>query len=252
MRDSISQPEPTKTYEVWDRPTRMLHWLNAGLVIAVAALGFLFMFRESLHIDGRPAKFALKYIHSVVGTTLLFSFGARIVWSFLGNRFARLSSLLVNRGTLAKARTEAAELMSPGGGQKRLGHGPLGRLSATAMFAVLCVSLSTGLVRANTDLYFLPFGPWIAAHVAKPGVDPKTLDPADKASQDPAKLNDFNPIGGPAGTLHRVSAWLMLLLGVLHVSGVVFKELRQGGGVLSSMVVGRKVFPAAESVVDDE
>lgn len=247
-----STTEQTRSYPVWDRPTRVLHWINAILLLGVAALGFLYMFREDLHIDGRPAKFALKYLHSVVGITLMFGFGARLLWAFRGNRFARFSSLRVRLDTPGAARREAAELASPGGGRKRLGHGPLGRLSATAMFGLLCVLLSTGLLRANTDLHFPPFGPMIAAHVAKPGVDLSAADPADKSWQDPGKMNDFSPIGNPAGKIHRVSAWIMVLLVVLHVSGVVFKELRQGGGVFSSMIVGRKVFRADEPVVDDD
>jgi cytochrome b len=180
------------------------------------------------------------------------SFFARLLWGFFGNRFARFSSLLIRRGTLAAARREVRELRSPGGGSRRLGHGPLGRLSATAMFAVLCVSLSTGLLRANTDLFFPPFGHWIAAHVARPGVDPSSLDPADKASLDPARQADFRIIGNLAGTFHRVSAWTLLVLCALHVGGVAFKELRQGGGVFSSMIVGRKVFRASERLAEND
>ena len=240
------------SHEVWDAPTRVLHWLNAALFLAVAALGFLFMYRELLHVEGRPAKIAFKYVHSVAGLCLLGTFTARLVWGFFGNRFARFSSLLIRRDTLPAAHRELQELRSPGGGPRRLGHGPLGRLSATAMFAVLCISLSTGLLRANTDLYFPPFGRSIAAHIAKPGVDPSTVDPADKSWMDPSKGGTIGFVGNIAGTLHRVSAWTLVALAALHVGGLVFKELRQGGGVFSSMIVGRKTFRVSDPFTQED
>ena len=112
--------------------------------------------------------------------------------------------------------------------------------------------LASGLFRANTDLYFPPLGHVMAAYQAKPGVDPRTLSPADMDSHDRAKLQKVYRYSVPVGLVHRVAAWIIMVLIAAHVAGIVLKELRQGGAVLSSMINGRKVFRHDEKVLVDD
>jgi Ni/Fe-hydrogenase 1 B-type cytochrome subunit len=43
-------------------------------------------------------------------------------------------------------------------------------------------------------------------------------------------------------TIHYWNFYALLVLIVLHITGVVVTELREGGGVVSAMFTGRKVF----------
>ena len=46
----------------------------------------------------------------------------------------------------------------------------------------------------------------------------------------------------PFVTVHYWTFYALLFLIVIHIVGVVVTELREGGGLVSAMVTGRKVF----------
>ena len=66
-----------------------------------------------------------------------------------------------------------------------LGHNPIARMMVSILLILLVLQAVTGLVLAGTDIYYPPFGYWIASWVAAPGVDPATIAPYDKAGIDP-------------------------------------------------------------------
>jgi len=228
-------------HEVWDRPTRVLHWTNALLTFAVLAVGFFFMFRDHLAIEGRPSKIALKQFHTVFGYALLVGVAARFAWGFFGNRHVRWSAVLPRPSTVAPALHEALAIAKNRPYRHDLGHGHAGRLSTALLFGLLTLSIGSGLVRAATDLFHPPFGGVVAAYVARPGVDPARINPFDDDLLDKGKMKNINKVKTVAGTAHRFSAWAMVGAVLLHVVGIVLKELRHGGTILSSMITGRKL-----------
>ena len=95
---------------VWDLPTRLFHWALAGAVLG----SFI-----SVKIGGNAMIWHGRFGYAVM-TLLLF----RLIWGFIGPRYARFSSFI--RGPAAIVREiRGGHLHSPG-------HSPLGAVSVIA------------------------------------------------------------------------------------------------------------------------
>ena len=116
---------------VWDRPTRVFHWVLVVLVVVC-------------YLSGRNGRFD---IHIPAGQALLVLVVARILWGFAGSASSRF------RAFIRPVREIAAYLPTlvrrePDG---RAGHNPLGGLSVVAMLLVLVVQASLGLFAVDVD-----------------------------------------------------------------------------------------------------
>ena len=116
---------------IWDRPTRIFHW--------VLAILFTICFMSGIrgHFD----------IHIPAGQALLVLVVARIVWGLVGSETSRLTRLLNSPRTifayLGKLfRREPDHLV---------GHNPIGALSVVAMLFLLLVQTGLGLFAADID-----------------------------------------------------------------------------------------------------
>jgi cytochrome b len=110
---------------VYDLPTRVFHWLFAGLFVSAFLVAEL--------VDDDSAWFSL---HMLAGLTMFFVVMLRLVWSLVGTRHARLSDL-----TLAPAQLFAyLKGVVAGGGRSWIGHNP-----ASSWAAVSMVGLALGL-----------------------------------------------------------------------------------------------------------
>ena len=116
---------------VWDRPTRIFHWVLMVLVVVC-------------YLSGRNGRFD---IHIPAGQALLVLVIARVVWGFAGSTSSRF------RAFVRPVREIAAYLPTllrrePDG---RAGHNPLGGLSVVAMLVVLVAQPSLGLFAVDVD-----------------------------------------------------------------------------------------------------
>jgi len=229
-----------KRYKVWDAPTRIFHWVNFTTVILLLLVGFLMLFKKDLGITGLDAKIAIKEIHVLIGYVFVLNLMIRLVWGFIGNRFARWSSLLPGKGFATTLSSYIASIKS-GEPQQFLGHNPMGRLAVIALFLLLITQATTGLIRAGTDIYYPPFGSTFAAQVAAEGVDPATIKPYDKTGTDPAKYKALKAFKHIYGDIHIYSAYLLLGLIFLHIFAVARAEITEDGGLVSAMFSGKKV-----------
>ena len=80
-----------KQYKVWDLPTRIFHWVNFTTVILLLLIGTLMLYKKDLGITSLDAKIAIKEIHVLIGYVFVLNLLIRVVWGFIGNRFARWS-----------------------------------------------------------------------------------------------------------------------------------------------------------------
>lgn len=176
---------------VWDLPTRLFHW---GLVIAVTGafvtvkLGGLWM---DWHVRFGLAAFAL----------ILF----RLIWGFIGPRYARFSTFLKSPATVCAYMKNRY--------RHGLGHNPLGALSVIAMLLILAFQAVSGLF-ANDDI--LTSGPL-------------------------AYLDD--DLSRRLTELHKLNEWPILVIVGLHLLAILWYRLVRKQGLTAAMVHGNSRVP---------
>lgn len=111
--------------KVYDLPTRLFHWLFAGLFLGAFAIAKL--------VDDESALFSQ---HMLLGLLLTFLSVLRIAWGFLGSRHARFTSFPLHPKRLF---TYFRDILSSRAGQY-LAHNP-----ASAWAALVMLGLALGL-----------------------------------------------------------------------------------------------------------
>lgn len=192
---------------VWDPLVRVFHW---SLVVAFAIAW--------LTADEGQ-------VHEIAGYTVAGLVAFRLVWGFVGSRYARFAQFL--RGpatTLAYLRD-----LARGRERRYLGHNPAGAAMIAALLITLSGTAFTGwLMEEPSRVAMLPDLPQIVG---------------------PAYADDDGGFGGRGESeevleeLHEVFANLMLLLVALHVAGVVFASFRHHENLARAMVTGDKRAP---------
>ncbi len=233
-----------QSYRVWDAPTRWFHWINFACVVGLAAIGIAILYEKELGVtDG--GKLLLKTTHVWIGYVFAVNLAWRIVWAFVGNRYARWSAILPFHPGYGAALRGYLREMIRGDVRPYLGHNPVARAMVSLLLVLLVLQAATGLILAGTDIYYPPFGHWIAAWIAAPGVDPSTIVPYDKTGIDPASWEAMRAFRAPILSFHFWNFCALLFAIFIHIVGVVVTELREGGAIVSAMFTGRKVVDRA-------
>lgn len=229
-----------KSYTVWDASTRWFHWINALCVIALAVVGIVILNAGGLEVSN-AGKVTLKTVHAWIGYVFALNLLWRIVWAFLGNRYARWRSVLPGgKGYFHAIRSYVAAFIA-GRPEQYLGHNPVGRLGVAALFLLIFVQAITGLVLAGTDLFYPPIGHWIARWVAAPDVAPGSLVPYAPQMYDAAAYENMRAFRKPFALVHLYGFYVLAVVVVMHVAAVIVTELREGGSIISAMFTGRKI-----------
>ncbi len=229
-----------KSYAVWDAPTRWFHWINVLCVIVLIPIGLAILNAKAIGVTD-AGKVQLKVLHVWVGYVFAVNLIWRIVWAFVGNRYARWREMLPGgTGYWRAVKTYTAALVS-GHPEQYLGHNPLARLSVTILMILITIQAVTGLVLAGTDIFYPPIGHWIAQWVAAPGVDPATLVPYSPQMYEKDAWDSMRAFRNPFQLVHLYSFYTILVMVVLHVAAVVITEIREGGSIVSAMFTGRKI-----------
>ena len=232
--------EPFQSYRVWDLPTRWFHWINFACVLGLTAIGIAILWDKELGVtDG--GKILLKTTHVWFGYIFVLNLVSRIIWAFIGNRYARWSAIVPFQPGYGAAAKSYLRGMIRGDVRPYLGHNPVARAMIALLLALLVLQAATGLILAGTDIYYPPFGYWVAAWIAAPGVDPATLAPYNKTGIDPAAWGAMRAFRSPIVTIHLWNFYVLMVAIVIHIVGVVVTELREGGAIVSAMFTGRKM-----------
>jgi len=230
-----------KSYAVWDVSTRLFHWINALCVIALAAVGFLILNAGALDVSN-AGKVILKAIHIWIGYVFVLNLAWRIVWAFLGNRYARWRSILPGgKGYFHALRSYISAFLA-GHPEHYVGHNPAGRLGVAILLLLIAIQAITGLVLAGTDLFYPPFGHWFAQWVAAPDATPASLAPYSPKMYDAAAYAEMRTFRKPFALAHLYSFYVLMVVVVLHIFSVVITEVKEGGSIISAMFTGRKIF----------
>ncbi len=116
---------------IWDRPTRIFHWVLVVLVVVC-------------YLSGDNGRFD---IHLVAGQALLVLVLARVLWGFVGSEPSRFRAFVRPvREIAAYVRTLGKR--APG---HHPGHNPLGGLSVVAMLLVLLLQAGLGVFAVDVD-----------------------------------------------------------------------------------------------------
>ena len=184
---------------VWDLPTRLFHWTLAALVVG----SFV------------TIKTGAIVWHERLGYAALALVLFRVVWGFVGGRYARFASFVRGPGAvLGYLRGDASA--APG-------HNPLGALSVLGLLAVVGFQATSGLF-TNDDIAFE--GP-LARHVS--GATSSLLT-----------------------TLHRYNEKLIMLLVVLHLAAILYYRFRKGKNLVGPMLSGDAGFDVAHPASRDD
>ena len=242
--------ETFKEYKVWDRTTRWFHWINAISVISLLIVGTIILYNKKLGGISPDGKILLKTIHVYVGYIFCINLTWRLIWGFIGNRYARFKAILPGgKGYLSDLGSYAKGFLS-GDAPGWLGHNPLGRLMVAALMALMLVQAGTGLIVAGTDIYYPPFGNKMKTWIAEDASKLDLIKPYSKENVNADKYKEMREFRKPFITPHKKLYFVFIALILLHVLAAVVTDIREGNGIISAMFSVRKFFK--EKPVDYE
>ncbi len=130
--EGISDMPSSAMINVWDSKVRIFHW---GTVLCFAAAWF------SAGVD--------EQIHEYAGYTVAGLLAFRILWGFVGSRYARFRDFVPSPGTFF------AYIKSLLGGRssRHIGHNPVGAVMILALMVLLIVISATGWMMLTTAYF---------------------------------------------------------------------------------------------------
>lgn len=190
--ETSAAPENAQRILVWDYAVRVFHWLLVPAFFTALFTGDSDRWRD---------------VHVFAGYLVLGLLGFRIVWGFIGGRYARFQSFLYRPMHAARY---VSDLMS-GVGKRYIGHNPAGSWAIYGLIGLgLLVSLSGWIVLGAEE---------------GQGVFKGLRDTA---------------LGELIKALHEVTAWGMLLLVGLHITGVIVEGRIHRESLVKAMISGHK------------
>ncbi len=185
--------DPVKKTTVWDLPTRLTHWLIVGL--------FFFQWYSMEFMDDAM------YYHEYGGYALMTLLLFRIVWGFIGPKYARFAEFLYGPTTIiGYSRTVFSKTSEP-----FASHNPLGGLSVILLLGLLLIQASTGLFMTDDILFYGPYYNAISDETQK-----------------------------VMSRLHHLTFDMLVALIALHIVAVMFYAWYKKQPLVSAMIHGKK------------
>ena len=242
MNTTETSYDTLKEYPVWDRTTRWLHWINALTIIGLIGVGLMILYAKALGVS-TDGKILLKTIHVYIGYVFCLNLAWRIIWAFIGNKYARWKAILPGGKGFFTALREYKAGFRTGNIQYYQGHNPAAKLMITLLFVLLMTQVITGLVLTGTDIYYPPFGQTIKEWVVEDASKIEVLKPYSKENINEEKFAEMRAFRKPFIITHVYAFYTLLILMVLHIGAIVVTEIRERSGLITAMFTGRKVFP---------
>ena len=180
---------------VWDWPVRIGHWL----LVILFALAWLTGDSEELRL-----------VHAALGGAMVGVLLFRLLWGFVGPRYARFSDFVYRPGEILAYLYGVLTLRAP----RHLGHNPAGGAMIVAMLLALTATVVTGLSLYGADKGLGPLAGWFT------GSSDTLIDAIKEA--------------------HEVATNGTLLLIAGHLIGVVWESLLHRENLVRAMITGRK------------
>lgn len=181
---------------IWDLPVRIFHW---ALALLIAGAWY------TVKISGNMDQ------HMLIGQSILALLIFRVLWGFVGSRYARFGSFVYKPSEIV---SYARNLFSRKGGEYA-GHNPTGSLAVFAMLALVGVQVTTGLFATDADEYVQgPLNGLVSSSTAYSITD-----------------------------IHFVNINFLLALIGLHIVAILFYLLFKRENLISPMITGEKADP---------
>ena len=229
-------------YSVWDRTTRWFHWINVICILGLIGVGIAILNNKVLGVSG-DGKILLKTVHVYIGYVFVANLSWRIIWGFLGNKYAQWSSILpINKAYWQSLRKYLAT-DSAAESRQYLGHNPLAKLMITLLFILLSTQAVTGLVLAGTDLYMPPFGNNIAEWVAQTDQQGNAINlkAGSKVGVNEIAYAEMREFRKPFINTHYYIFYVLVFIIMVHILFVVLAEIKEKNGLVSAMFTGKKI-----------
>ncbi len=196
----------TTEVPVWDPLVRLFHWT---LFISFCAAWFT----EGELFEGLQDRLNgewLQLVHIWAGYTIAGLLVFRVLWGFVGPRYARFSDFVYRPGIVLAYVRDVLTLRA----RRTLGHNPAGGAMIVALLLGLTATVVTGLALYGADKGLGP----LAAMLAE----------SSDAAIDTIK------------EAHEVATNFTLLLVAGHLLGVVWETLLHRENLVRAMITGRK------------
>jgi len=185
--------QPERTVKVWDISVRLLHWL------LVVGIGFLWYSGET---GGNIMTW-----HMYVGYLMLGLVIYRVIWGFIGSRYARFGAFLTGPFVTIKY----AALFLVGREKQYLSHNPLGSWMVFILLLLVFLQASTGLFSTDDILTEGPLYPLIPRDIA-----------------------------GILTSIHKLNFNILLACIGLHVFAVLIHAIFKRDKLVKAMITGNK------------
>ena len=185
---------------IWDLPTRIFHWL-----LAICVIGAII----SANIGGNAMAWHLRFGYASLALLLF-----RLIWGFVGPRYARFASFPPN--------PRAAWLYLRGRASPRPGHSPLAAWSVYAMLLAAAIQTLTGLFANDGIMWDGPLRNWVSEATS-------------------------NSLTG----WHLRNRIVLIALIVLHLAAIVWYRVARDRRLTHAMITGDALAPETPSARDD-
>jgi len=236
-----TQPEQLRSYPVWDRTVRIFHWVNVLAILGLIAVGTVILNDKALGVTN-DGKILLKTVHVYIGYVFVLNLAWRLLWGFVGGRYARWKTILPFIGQYWKQHQAFFSGLKEGKTVGFMGHSPPGRWTVTLLFLLMVTMSVTGLVVGGTDVYMPPFGNNFKTWVAESPEAVALIKPYSKEGVNEEAYQAMRDFRKPFIKTHYYGFFVLLAVLALHLLGVIVMELREGSGLISAMFTGKKVF----------
>jgi Ni/Fe-hydrogenase 1 B-type cytochrome subunit len=219
--DAGTRREALVPIYVWEIPVRLTHWLIVLSMVVLAVTGF-YIGRPFITVTGPAGEnFVMgwmRFIHFIAAIVFTLSVASRIVWMFMGNRYARWSQLIPAartrwRGLVATLKFYLFTRDRP---PEYAGHNPLAGAAYALVFVLYLVMIGTGFALYSAG-----------AHLDSPTRIFSFLIPWFGGLQ-------------TARWIHHVGMWLLIGFAVHHVYSALLVDHLEKNATLGSIFSGNK------------
>jgi Ni/Fe-hydrogenase 1 B-type cytochrome subunit len=204
---------------VWEIPVRVTHWVNVLAIMTLAVTGIFIGTAKNLALE--PSQFVMgwvRFVHFVAAYAFAVSVASRIYWMFRGNRYAswrEFFPILSSQGRKHMLETFKYYAFINRKAPHTVGHNTLAASAYSGVFLLYLVMICTGFAlyseRAPNSLTHKLTG-WLFALFSNQGM----------------RLT------------HHMVMWLLIGFAIHHVYSAWLMDIKERGGVMSSMFSGYK------------